>query len=84
MFAVPIVVHAPSMVAVFACTMALRYRWMRTPPLSSAVYRPRDIQSASTWFERSGTRTRTSTPRAAAASSAARISRSGMKYACVM
>ncbi len=80
----PTVDQLPSMVEVFACTIASRKRKIRTPAVSSCEKYPREIQSATMWLDLSGIRSRTSTPRRAASLSASTKSWSGMKYACVI
>ena len=79
MFAVPTVVQEPSTVEVFACTIASLNRKIRTPASSSWEKYPRESQSATMWLDLSGTRSRTSTPRRAAARSASTRLWSGMK-----
>ena len=79
MFAVPTVVQVPSTVAVLACTIAPLKRRIRTPASSSWEKYPREIQSATMWFDFSGISSRTSTPRRAASFIASTKSWSGMK-----
>ena len=77
--AVPIVVQLPSIVAVLACTMASRNRWIAIPAASILRKYPREIQSATMWLDLAGSSRRTSTPRAAASTRASTKLSSGMK-----